>query len=84
MGRRKRYSAEFKRETLRRANEPDVSDVLVAEELGINARQLRRWRCPRPVPPEYLFGLTLSTFTPAESLCRTGHRLYPQRMFGPP
>jgi transposase len=44
MGRRKRYSAEFKREALRRANEPGVSDVLVAEELGINARQLRRWR----------------------------------------
>ncbi len=44
MGRRKRYSAEFKREALRRANEPGMSDVLVAEELGINARQLRRWR----------------------------------------
>jgi transposase len=44
MGRRKRYSAEFKREALRRANEPGVTDVLVAEELGINARQLRRWR----------------------------------------
>ena len=37
MGRRKRYSAEFKREALRRANEPGVSDMLVAEELGINA-----------------------------------------------
>jgi transposase len=44
MTRRKRYSAEFKREALRRANEPGVTDVLVAEELGINARQLRRWR----------------------------------------
>ncbi len=44
MGRRKRYSAEFKREALRRANEPGVTDVLVAEELGISARQLRRWR----------------------------------------
>ena len=40
----KRYSAEFKREVLRRANEVGVTDVLVAEELGINARQLRRWR----------------------------------------
>ncbi len=38
MGRRKRYSAEFKREALRRAKEPGVTDVLVAEELGINAR----------------------------------------------
>ena len=44
MGRRKRYSAEFKREALNRANEPGVTDVLVAEELGISARQLRRWR----------------------------------------
>jgi len=44
MGRRKRYSAEFKREALKRANEPGVTDVLVAEELGISARQLRRWR----------------------------------------
>ena len=42
--RRKRYSAEFKREALRRANEEGVTDVLVAEEPGINARQLRRWR----------------------------------------
>ncbi len=41
MTRRKRYSAEFKRETIRRANEEGVTDVLVAEELGINARQLR-------------------------------------------
>jgi len=44
MSRRKRYSAEFKREAIRRANEEGVTDVLVAEELGLNARQLRRWR----------------------------------------
>ena len=44
MTRRKRYSTEFKREALRRADEPGVTDVLVAEELGINARQLNRWR----------------------------------------
>ncbi len=36
MARRKRYSAEFKREALRRANEVGVTDVLVAEELGIS------------------------------------------------
>ncbi len=40
----KRYSPEFKREALKRAAEEGVTDVLVAEELGINARQLRRWR----------------------------------------
>ena len=44
MTRRKRYSAEFKRQAISRANEEGVTDVLVAEELGINARQLRRWR----------------------------------------
>ncbi len=44
MGRRKRYSAEFKRQALRRCNEPGVTDALVAEELGVSTRQLRRWR----------------------------------------
>lgn len=44
MARRKRYSAEFKRQALRRANEPGVTDALVCEELGISTRQLRRWR----------------------------------------
>ena len=29
---------------MKRAAEEGVTDVLVAEELGINARQLRRWR----------------------------------------
>jgi len=40
----KRYSPEFKRETLKRASEDGVTDKLVCEELGISARQLRRWR----------------------------------------
>ena len=44
MARRKRYSAEFKRQGLRRANEPGVTDALVCEELGVSTRQLRRWR----------------------------------------
>ncbi len=44
MARRKRYSAQFKRQALRRANEPGVTDALVCEELGVSARQLRRWR----------------------------------------
>ena len=44
MTRRKRYSTEFKREATRRCNEPGVTAVLVAEELGISTRQLRRWR----------------------------------------
>ncbi len=40
----KRYSPEFKREALKRASDEGVSDVIVCEELGISARQLRRWR----------------------------------------
>ena len=40
----KRYSPEFKREALKRAAAEGVTDALVAEELGINPRQLRRWR----------------------------------------
>jgi len=40
----KRYSPEFKREALKRASEDAVTDALVCEELGISARQLRRWR----------------------------------------
>ena len=44
MARRKRYSAEFKRQALKRADEPGVTDALVCEELGISTRQLSRWR----------------------------------------
>jgi transposase len=44
MARRKRYSAQFKRQALRRAAEPGVTDALVCEELGISTRQLRRWK----------------------------------------
>ena len=40
----RRYSPEFKREALKRANQDDVTDIEVCEELGISARQLRRWR----------------------------------------
>ena len=54
MTRRKRYSEEFKLEALRRANEEGVTDVLVAEELGINAPRpdstCVRFQPPTPVP----------------------------------
>ena len=42
--RRKRYSAEFKREALKRASEEGMTDVQVCEELGVSTRQIRRWR----------------------------------------
>ena len=44
MARRKRYSAEFKRQALRRADEPGVTDALVRQVLGISTRKMRRWR----------------------------------------
>ncbi len=40
----RRYSAEFKRHALKRASEDGTTDQGVCEDLGISARQLRRWR----------------------------------------
>ena len=40
--RRKRHSAEFKREALKRACEEGMTNVRVSEELGVSTRQLRR------------------------------------------
>jgi len=40
----KRYSAEFKREALKRASIDGATDKKVCEELGISPRQLARWR----------------------------------------
>ena len=40
----KRYSAEFKREALRRATEEGMTDKAVCDELGISTRQFQRWR----------------------------------------
>jgi len=39
-----RYSPEFKREALKRTTEEGITDKQVCDELGISARQLRRWR----------------------------------------
>ena len=40
----RRYSAEFKREAIRRACEEGVTDAQICKELGISTRQFRRWR----------------------------------------
>ena len=40
----RRYSLEFKREAIKRACEEGVTDAAVCKELGISARQFRRWR----------------------------------------
>ena len=40
----KRYSAEFKKEAIRRAHEEGTTDQAVCDELGISTRQFRLWR----------------------------------------
>ena len=40
----KRYSPEFKRHVLKRASEDGMTDKGVCDDLGISARQFRRWR----------------------------------------
>ncbi len=44
MGRRRKFSAEFKREAVALTAEPDVSVAQVARGLGIGANLLGRWR----------------------------------------
>jgi transposase len=44
MGKRRQYSAEFKREAVALTAQPDVSVAQVARELGIGANMLARWR----------------------------------------
>jgi transposase len=40
---RRRFTAEFKREAVRQAQQPGVSSAKVAQDLGLNANMLRRW-----------------------------------------
>ena len=44
MQQRRKYTEEFKREAVGFANQPGVTLKQVAEELGINANMLGRWR----------------------------------------
>ena len=44
MGKRRRFSAEFKREAVALTGQPDTSIAQVARELGIGANMLARWR----------------------------------------
>jgi len=43
MSKRRKYSAEFKREAVAMANQPGIPLSQVASELGINANMLGRW-----------------------------------------
>lgn len=44
MGRKSRYSAEFKAEAVRLSREPGRSSVDVAADLGLHSITIRRWR----------------------------------------
>ena len=44
MGKRRRFTAEFKREAVGLTAPPDVSVAQVARDLGIGANLLSRWR----------------------------------------
>ena len=43
MGKRRKYSWEFKREAVVLANDPGVTKSQIARELGINTNLLGRW-----------------------------------------
>lgn len=43
MSKRRKYTAEFKREAVELASSPGVSSRQVAQELGINGTMLSRW-----------------------------------------
>ena len=43
MTRRRKYSAEFKREAVQLANHPGVAKSQIAQEVGINSNMLGRW-----------------------------------------
>ncbi|MDE2270775.1 MAG: transposase [Xanthomonadaceae bacterium] len=44
MAKRRRFSAEFKREAVELTRRPQASVSEVAQELGVNANVLSRWR----------------------------------------
>jgi len=44
MAKRRRFSAEFKREAVELTRRPQASVSQVAQELGVNANVLSRWR----------------------------------------
>ena len=43
ISKRRKYSAEFKREAVALANDPSVTQSQIAQELGISANMLGRW-----------------------------------------
>lgn len=44
MAKRRKFSAEFKREAVKLTEKPDVSIRQVAREIGVNPSQLGQWR----------------------------------------
>jgi transposase-like protein len=44
MAKRKKYSEEFKREAVALTRQPGASVAQIAQDIGVNANQLHRWR----------------------------------------
>ena len=43
MSKRRKYSAEYKREAVAMANQPGVTKAQIGQELGINPNMITRW-----------------------------------------
>ena len=56
MGKRRKYSAEFKREAVALADDPSVTQSQIAQELGISANMLGRWSREVKEPRTQAFG----------------------------
>ena len=55
MSKRREYSPEFKREAVELSRTPGVTVAQIAEELGIGANMLSRWRREQAVAGEKAF-----------------------------
>ncbi len=78
----RRYSPEFKRHALKRASEDGMTDQGVCDDLGISARQLRRWRDQyRLLGDEAFPGQGKSRDEEITKLKRENAKLKPERDF---
>lgn len=58
MPKRRKFSSEFKRGAVEQTCQPDVSCAQVAQELGINANLLTRWKREAEAEGRHAFGGT--------------------------
>ena len=55
MSKRRKYSEDFKREAVQFASQPGFTQKQIAEELGINANMISRWRREMEKHGQYAF-----------------------------